>query len=165
MKDRSYGKYSSLAVGKSRQGLGIFAKKNFLPSERIFEVKGAFISGDEDDQIDEKTRSNAFRFDRETYISPQGEIGDFLNHSCSPNAVVRKIGTKLFVTAVDRIVKGKEIFIDYSTILAKDDSWEMRCNCGSKICRRVIKKFDSLPKPTREAYLTRGMAPDYILAI
>lgn len=152
-----------IEVTKARNGLGIFAKSDFQPRDKIFEVKGAFISGDEDDDIDEKTRDNAFRFDKEKYLSPAGEVGDFLNHSCNPNSAVVKKKNKLFIVALKGIKGGAEIFIDYSTIIAQDDSWRMKCDCGDKNCRKIIKGFHSLPKNIQKKYLDLKMVPDYIL--
>ena len=152
-----------LIIKKSRNGNGIFSARDFLAGEKIFEVTGTFMTGDEDDEVDEKTRANAFRYDSEKYISPNGEIGDFLNHSCEPNSRVVKSRGKLFVVAVNAIAKSAEIVIDYSTIIAPDDSWEMDCNCGSGKCRGTIGKFNSLPKRTRQKYVSARMVPHYIL--
>jgi hypothetical protein len=140
-----------------------FAKSDFHTGDKVFEVKGAFISGDEDDDIDEKTRDNAFRFDKEKYLSPAGEVGDFLNHSCNPNSAVVKKKNKLFIVAVKDIKGGAEIFIDYSTIIAQDDSWQMKCDCGDKNCRKIIKGFNTLPRKIRERYKFLQMVPEYII--
>jgi len=149
-----------LAVRKSRNGRGIFARRKFAPDDVIFEVTGAFVTCNEDDDIDEETRANTYRFDADRYISPKGRLGDFLNHSCEPNAKVVKNDGRLFVVSIVDIPKGEEVAIDYSTILASDDSWEMKCNCGANTCRGTIKKFNSLPLKTRRKYRALGMVPN-----
>ena len=154
-----------LCVKKSRNGRGICTRRDFLSGEIIFEVTGTFIACDEDDDVDEETRANTYRYDEDRYISPAGRIGDFLNHSCDPNAKVVKKNKKLFVIAVADIPKGEEVTIDYSTILAADDVWEMKCNCGTKKCRGLIKKFDTLPLAIKKNYLARGMVPSYIRSV
>lgn len=155
-----------LIIKKSlRQGLGIFTKTRFEKDEVLFEVTGRFIKGDADDDVDEETQSNAFRYDENRYIDPQHRIGKFLNHSCNPNAYVSRIGKHLFVKAATTITPGREVLIDYSTILASDDVWTLKCNCGSTKCRKVIRRFDTLPKKLRESYSTRGIVPEYILNI
>jgi SET domain-containing protein len=154
-----------IEIRKSKNGLGIFSINGFSSKEVIFEVKGSFISCYEEDDIDEKTRANTFRFDEEKYLSPEGEIGDFLNHSCNPNSTVLKNDEKLFVVAVNDIGKNEEVTIDYSTIIALDDSWEMKCNCGSNKCRNQIGTFDSLPKEIKHKYVLLNMVPEYILGI
>lgn len=152
-----------VAVQKSRNGQGIFATKDFTAGEVVFEVKGTLISCDEDEEIDEKTRDNAFRFDSEMYVSPAGELGDFLNHSCNPNSAVVKKGNALCVVAVKDIDADEEVTIDYATIIASDDSWHMDCNCGAEQCRGRIAQFASLPADVKDTYLSLGMVPDYIM--
>ena len=65
------------------------------------------------------------------------EAGAYLNHSCEPNAGIRKTNQQLFLFAAKPIAAEKEIVIDYSTILGDDDIWTMRCNCGRSACRRA----------------------------
>lgn len=154
-----------LIVKKSRNGRGIFARKNIAPDEKIFQVVGKRIECNEDDDIDDETRANTYRFDKDTYISPAGRMGDFLNHSCVPNAKVVKTNNKLFVVAATPIGKDEEVAIDYSTITASDDVWEMDCNCGTKCCRGVVKRFKSLPRKTKKNYLSMGIVPSYITQI
>ena len=150
-----------LVIRKSRHGRGIYARRDFFPGEIIFQVVGKRITCDEGDELDDAIRANTFRFDIDTYISPVGRVGDFLNHSCSPNAKISKNTNRLFVIAMDTILKGEEVVIDYSTILASDDTWEMNCNCGSENCRGLIKKFNSLPRKIKKKYLLFEMVPNY----
>ena len=154
---------AGLIVKKSRNGKGIFAARNFLAEKKIFQVTGTLITCYENDDMDEQVRANTYPYDKTRYISPTGKIGDFLNHSCDPNAKVVKEKKKLFIVSIKPITKGEEVFIDYSTILAADDVWEMQCNCGSQQCRGVVKKFKTLPKKLREEYVAKGMVPSYIL--
>lgn len=158
-------RHMSVSVKKSVNGRGIFAERDFEPEETIFEVTGPLVTGDEDDEMDDTTRSNTFRYDADHYISPAGTIGDFQNHSCEPNAKVVKIGKRLFVAAAEPIRKGDEVLIDYSTIIARDDVWVMDCLCGSGVCRGTIASFDSLPKALQNTYKKSGMVPRYILEI
>lgn len=151
-----------LVVKKARNGKGIFAAREFASEEVLYEVTGVFIAGDEDEDIDEVARDNAFRYSKDRYITPTGNIGAFQNHSCEPNAKVVKKGKRLLVVAAAPIPKGAEILIDYSTITAADDIWEMPCNCGSKTCRGVVRSFDTLPAALRKKYLQCGMVPVYV---
>lgn len=150
-------------VKKSKNGFGIVAKKNFLAGDILFEIKGKIISCDVGDGLDEETRSNTFRFDEEKYLSPKGEIADFLNHSCEPNSGVIKKNKKLFLVAILDIKKGEEIVFDYSTIIASDDIWKMKCSCGADNCRKIIKKFNTIPKKIKDKYINLGIVPEHIL--
>ncbi len=155
----------NLLLRKSRNGLGVFANKDFRKSSIITEVIGKMISCDEDDDTDEETRSNAYRFNSDLYISPEGETADFVNHSCNPNSKIVKKNKKLFIVAMRSIKKGEEILFDYSTIIASDDVWDMKCNCGESICRGVIKRFKNLPKKIKERYISEKIVPSYILRL
>ncbi len=150
-------------IKKSRNGKGIFACRRFYPEEIIFEIKGKIITCNEDDELEESVRDNTFRFSKEKYLSPQGEMGDFLNHSCSPNSKIIKIKNKLFIQSIKNIKKSEEILFDYSTILGSDDMWQMECNCGNEECRGAIKNFESLPKRIKDEYRARKMVPKYVL--
>lgn len=154
-----------LVVTETRNGKGICAQRNFEPEEVLFEVTGEFITGDEDEDIDEVVRDNAFRYSEDLYISPAGAIGDFQNHSCEPNAKVVKREQRLFVVAIEPIKKGEEVLIDYSTIIGADDVWEMTCNCGSPLCRHLIRSFNTIPSALQKKYIERGMVPEYIVEL
>ncbi len=154
--------YKNLSIKKTRNGYGIFAEKDFLKGADVFEIKGKLMTLDEGEEIDEKIRDNAFRFSKDEYISPQGEIGDFLNHSCNPNSGIVKRGDKLWLIAIRNIRQGEEITLDYSTITADDDIWEMNCNCGEKECRSIIKNFETLSEELKEKYLKLKVVPGYI---
>ncbi len=152
-----------LAVKKSRNGYGIFATKDFPPDQPIFEVTGKLVTCDEDEPMNEEERANTYRLNKNYYISPKGRLGDMLNHSCEPNAKVVKKNGKLYIVSLALTKKGQEVAIDYSTILASDDSWSMRCNCGSVRCRKVVKQFTKLPKALQKAYQQSSIVPPFIL--
>ncbi len=155
----------NIYIKDARNGKGAFARKKILLNQKIFEIKGVFLTCNEDDDVDEETRNNAFRYDDNLYISPGETIGNFINHSCEPNAKVVKQKNKLFIYSILPILKDEEILFDYSTILARDDVWEMECNCGSQKCRGVVKQFKKLPLKIKEKYIKEEIVPDFILKI
>ncbi len=154
-----------LIVKKSHNGKGIFTTKKILNSEIVFEIKGNLISWQKSLEIGGQTLDNTFRFSKNFYLSPEGYLGDFLNHSCIPNSKIVKERGKLFVEALKNINKGEEIVIDYSTILARDDTWTMKCNCGEINCRKIIKRLNLLPKPLFKEYKEKSIIPKFILEI
>ena len=155
----------TLVVKKSKNGEGLFSKVAFTPEQKIFEVTGTFVSGDIDDEMIDTTRSNTYRYNEDVYISPQGRVGDFLNHSCNPNTKVIKEKSKLYIVAIKNIAPNREIMFDYSTTLASDDIWKMKCSCKSTRCRGTIRRFISLPKEIRTRYIQQHIVPSYILEI
>ncbi len=56
----------------------------------------------------------------------------YVNHSCVANTQVKDFCD----VAVRDISKGEEITSDYSEGLLS--GFSMRCNCGSKNCRKII---------------------------
>ena len=89
-----------------------------------------------------------------------------INHSCSPNAALRKEG-ELF--ALKDIKKGKEITYDYSTTewtyerFGKYKDWAMECNCGSKKCRGTLGQFPTLNPSLKKRYYHQGALQGYII--
>ncbi len=155
----------ALEIKESRNGLGIFANQTYKANEIIFEVLGKVVHYKKVLKIGGKFADNTFRFDTDNYLSPQGYIGEFLNHSCDPNCKVIKKNKKLYIVAIKKVKPGQQVVIDYTTILAADDIWKMNCNCGSVNCRRKIKKITSLTKNILDKYIKEKIAPDYILNI
>jgi hypothetical protein len=107
--------------------------------------------------------ANCFRYDEDRYLDPGDGPGRYLNHSCNPNAGIRKEKQSLYLFAARRIRVGEEIVIDYSTITGDDDAWRMYCHCGSKNCRRWIGRFGLLPHTLRASLLKRGLVPSHVL--
>lgn len=152
-------------VKQSRNGRGVFARRDFTAKEVLYEIVGTWITGDVDEDIDEVTRDNAYRYDADRYISPKGQVCEYVNHSCEPNLKIVKRKGKLYGVALVAIPKGTELAFDYSTMLARDDIWDMQCNCGTKSCRGVVKRFVSLPKKIKDPYIEKGIVPKYIVNI
>jgi hypothetical protein len=155
--------FGRVYVGPARVGRGLFASRAFGPRQRIIRLLGRIVSADTVWNHQGTFADNSYRFGPETYLDPGDEAGAYVNHSCRPNAAVRKSNNRLFLYAVAPIRKGGEITIDYSTILGGDDIWTMRCDCGEKECRRRIRNFGSLPDRLREDYVSRSMVPKYVL--
>jgi SET domain-containing protein len=160
--DTASTEYAGLTVGKSRNGRGVFAAKNFSADDVLYEVVGTLMTCDVDDDLDDETRANTYRYDEAMFLSPKGTLGDFFNHSCEPNAKIVKRDKALFVVARAPISVGDEIMFDYSTLIASDDVWEMSCNCGSEQCRTIVSDVTSLPQKTKQQYVLNGMIPEYI---
>ena len=77
---------------------------------------------------------------RQTDSIPWGEnsdISDFMNHSCDPNVWYEDDNTQI---ARRRIEAGEEICEDYGT--DRCGNFNLKCLCGSSLCRGTIKKND-----------------------
>ena len=150
-------------VAPSRTGLGLFAARAFRPGETIVPITGRIARADELWERRGTFADNCFRYGPETYLDPLDGPGRYLNHSCEPNAGIRKVRHRLYLFAAERIARGREITIDYSTIIADDDIWTMQCHCGAANCRGRVRRIRALPAALRAGYVERGMVPRYIL--
>ncbi len=77
------------------------------------------------------------------YLAPtdfnKPDAGCFLNHHCESN--VARIGG-LVTVAKKEIFPGTELTLDYATLIAGLDNWTLNCECGSPVCRKIIKGTD-----------------------
>ncbi len=146
----------------TRNGKGIFTARKFSAGQTLYEVTGKRFHYTTLLTHGGTFLDNCFRLSENYYQSPEGQIGVYQNHSCTPNARVVKQHGKLLVVAVEDIEKNTEVLIDYSTITASDDIWTMRCNCGAKGCRKVVRNWTKLPRATKEYYIKSQILPRYI---
>ena len=109
------------------EGKGLFAAKLIRKGE-IIGIKGGYI------------------FDRKK-LNKIKESMMFLNHSCEPNAGIE--GNIVFIAMRD-IKAGEEITIDYA--MCDDDNFELKCNCQSKSCRKIITGKDWMKKELQKRY-------------
>lgn len=159
--NKKYKKF--LIVKNTKNGLGVFANKNFKKGEIIFEFHGNFYSYEEIPQSEE-IENHCVQIDKNLYLGPSGDIDDFFNHSCNPNAGLKIINKnkKTLLVAIKKIKKGDEITWDYSTTM-DENNWEINCNCGNKNCRGRIRDFKYLPLTVQKKYLKLKIVPEYIL--
>ena len=156
----------ALAISRVRNGRGIVALKAFKKGALICEIDGRIVTADEVWRYwdtDPRLGANCFRYDADRYLDPEGRIGQYANHSCSPNAGIVKRGRRLMLKAIAPIAPGDEVTHDYSTLLGADDVWTMRCNCGAESCRRVVRNVAKLPLATARKYRRLGIVPDFII--
>lgn len=153
-----------VVVARARNGRGLIAARSLQAGVTIMRVHGRIVHYELLWRCQgSKFSANCFRYGPDTYLDPGDGIARFLNHSCEPNAGIRKISNQLFLFTARRIGRGSEITIDYSTTIGDDDIWRMRCNCGHRRCRNVVRNFGSLPAEVKHRYLTRGLVPGFII--
>ncbi|MEK7140373.1 MAG: SET domain-containing protein-lysine N-methyltransferase [Patescibacteria group bacterium] len=136
-------------VSKSKlHGKGIFALKDIKKGQFIQHIKGnikIFIPSNKKESI---SYPNWVGVGKNKWIDPKYP-NLYLNHSCNPIAGIKG---KVIMVALRDIKKGEEITIDYS-IIEGDDRWEMRCHCGARNCRKIIRSVQFLPKRQYQKYL------------
>lgn len=143
-------------IGKSKlHGKGVIASEDIKKGEHIFNIRGKKVKY----LIDNIRKAlsidfNLIGFGKNVWIKPIS-FGLFYNHSCNPNSGILE---KTKVIAMRDIKKGEEITFDYSLSEA-DIFWHIKCNCGSKNCRKNIYSIQFLPQKTFNKY--KQFIPDY----
>jgi len=152
----------NVIVRPSRIGNGLFTARAFAAGETITQIRGRIVHYSVLWKRGGTFLDNCIRFGPETYLDPGDDPGRYVNHSCAPNAGIRKNRNRLLLFAATRIAAGREITFDYSTTIGDDDVWTMRCRCGRRACRQRIKRFGALPEALQARYHARGLVPRYI---
>ncbi|KKR31810.1 MAG: Nuclear protein SET [Parcubacteria group bacterium GW2011_GWF2_39_8b] len=128
--------------------IGLFAGENIKKDEVIQHIKGEiklFVPRNKKESL---TYPDWIGIGKHRWIDPQYP-NEYLNHSCNPNSSIKG---KVTMVALKNIKEGEEITIDYS-IIEGDDMWKMKCNCGEKNCRKIIRSIQYLPTRTFKKYL------------
>ena len=134
---------------------GIFAVKNIKRCEIVFIIKGKKIKFLIDNEERAKIAGlNWIGIGKNEWINPVNH-GLFINHSCNPNSAI--LG-RVAVVATRNIKKGEEVTFDYSFSEA-DIFWHVKCRCGNKNCRKIIKSIQFLPHKIFTQY--KNSAPKY----
>jgi SET domain-containing protein len=121
------------------EGLGLFATSPIAKGEIVGVLGGQIIDDAELREI-ARTRSkyNSLAVDEGVnLLLGDDEVITRGNHSCDSNMWMRDAFT---LEARRDIAAGEELTIDYGLQTAVD--WEMACNCGSPLCRQVVRGSD-----------------------
>lgn len=136
-------------VGKSNiHGKGIFAERNIKKGEIVCILKGKAVVFEVKNKKDSECGPNWVGIGKDKWIDPAPPFL-YINHSCNPTVGIK--GKVLFV-ALRNIKKDEEIVYDYS-MSEIDPLWKMRCSCGQKNCRKIIRSIQFLPSEIYKKYL------------
>jgi SET domain-containing protein len=133
-------------------GKGVFTNSQIKKDETILVWGGYIISEDLVNPICERIGDHTVQVEDNLYLvalaKNKPDLGDFINHSCEPNAGVRG---QISIVAMRDIKVGEEIFLDYATVTT-EPGYSFRCNCGSPNCRNLITGDDWKQKDLQEKY-------------
>jgi uncharacterized protein len=125
---------------------GIILVRDIKKDEAIFRFDGKSIKNN----LDWYHGSNWLQVGYSEWIIPApGSVGNYLNHSCSPNAGVRGRNT---IVAMRDLKSGEEVVIDYA-LSETYPLWHMRCTCGNKNCRKLVKPYQDLSPQRQKKYV------------
>jgi len=133
-------------------GKGIYAKQDIKKGEIVFVKSGHIVNKKQALHYDKALGEYSLQIADDIFLCPttKEEVEDtaiFVNHSCDPN--VGPDGQITFVVLKD-IKAGEELCYDYA--MTTDYDYEMKCKCGSKYCRKVIRGRDWKRKDLQERY-------------
>jgi tetratricopeptide (TPR) repeat protein len=116
---------------------GIYAEETIPADREVIEYTGKRISRGEAKRRAGRKLQYLFVIDK--YWKIDGAIGgsgaQYINHSCDPNIVARKIEGRIFYFSKRRIAAGEELLVDYK--FAKRGA-RVPCHCGAAKCRGTI---------------------------
>ena len=147
-----------------KYGIGVFAAEDIKKGTIITTLRGEVI-GFEDclERIrageEKQTDSLQVGLERDMDLD---EFSRTFNHSCHPNAGLRKTSELI---AICNIKRGSEITYDYSATVGPNIPkrlWTMRCRCGSENCRKYIGNVLTIPKQQINKYRKAGALQDWI---
>jgi hypothetical protein len=148
---------SSVEVGRSAVGQGVFATRPLQPGQAILVLSGTLLERGQLLGLG-RERAYALQSGPHHYLELTAP-GRHLNHSCDPNAGI--VNDRVLI-ALRRIEAGEEIRYDYSTTLS-EDHWTAECRCGEPACRRVVLGFHHLPPIAQNRYLQLGIVQRFIV--
>ena len=139
-------------VGKSRTGLGLFAKKPFRKREYIVTYRGRRIRNAEADRLE--ARGSRYMFEINTRWTIDGSkrwnVARYVNHSCRPNAeAVERRGPIIVYVARRRIKPEEEITVDYGKDYFAAFIGKSRCACPKCRERRAGQQAKRRAKAKR----------------
>lgn len=130
-------------------GVGVFAVRDLKPNTIVGDVKymsdDLFFPWDEFKKIDKESQGVILTHCIGTvdgFFGPADinhiPLSWHINHKCDNNVGFDPKGN--FIT-IKKIKKGEELFYDYGLSIS-DPKYKMKCNCGSKNCRKVVTGND-----------------------
>jgi hypothetical protein len=152
---------NNFAVGQTHLGKAVFAARTFKKGDVMTQFTGPILAKKE---IPKRYKGEADRYlqiDQENYMGPSGGIDDLINHSCDPNAGLRFQDGDILLIALRFIDVGEEITWDYSTTMF-ENGWQMKCDCRTKVCRKIIGDFMLLEPKLQLKYRKLNIIPQYI---
>jgi SET domain-containing protein len=133
---------SGLSVMKSPiHSVGCFAAVRFPKNSAIAEYAGERISCSEAmRRMKGPGGKRISELDEDCYIdgSVEGNDTQYINHSCEPNADVVIYDGMMIVFALQEILPGEEITVDYLNSFADDRT---ECQCSAASCRFRINQM------------------------
>jgi hypothetical protein len=150
-----------IEIKETEVGKGLFAKQSIAAGTALFQVdiNSRKLQFSDTKKL-EGRESHALQISMDEYILLQPPVL-LSNHSCDPNCGFNEYYQ--FITVKD-IAEGEELVWDYSTSMF-EHNWTMKCQCGTQLCRTIVRDFDLLPQEIQSKYLNMKIVLPYIVEI
>jgi hypothetical protein len=127
-------------IRPEKGGYGVFAQQTVQAGELLVVWGGDIVTGADLDDLSPVARRHSIQVEENLFLVPHElpEVGDFINHSCSPNA---GLSGQLALVALRQVSKGEEICYDYAMSDGSDYD-EFTCSCGTPACRLKVTGHD-----------------------
>jgi SET domain-containing protein len=127
-KKRLNGHRFDVKVGRSRTGLGLFARETIKRGVRIVEYTGRPLKPGE-----EYTSRSKFLFEISRKKTIDGGVrtngARYINHSCAPNCRAENTGRRIFILARRKIAPGEELTYNYGKEYFDEHIKPKGCRC------------------------------------
>lgn len=120
-------------------GWGVFALEPIEKNTRIIDYAGELIRNEESEERESRYLAEGcvwvFRVNRNWSRDAAlgGNIGRFINHSCTPNCYFEVADKTIWIRASRRIRKGEELTYDYKIIGERTIPCRCRPGCPNKL--------------------------------
>jgi len=148
-----------VVIKETERGKGLFAPAAIAAGTVIFsvDVNRNRLAFDETKELDDR-ESYALQIGLSEYVLLKPPLV-YANHSCQPNC---GFNAAYAFFALRDIAAGEELVWDYSTSMF-EHNWNMKCQCGSALCRKIVRDFNLLPSKLQQEYLRLGIVLPYIV--
>jgi SET domain-containing protein len=131
------------------EGRGIFARQPIEKGELVALWGGDVVDRAHFEKLGEHQKRQSAQAEEGLYlVSSKPGRGDFINHSCDPNA---GMDGQIAIVAMRDIQPGEEVTIDYAMVDG-DPNDAFECLCGSPNCRELVTGNDWMLPDLQKRY-------------
>jgi SET domain-containing protein len=137
---------SRLFVKESHGNLGLFTRDVINKGQVVISFSGRVVSF-------QQSNAKSLQLSSELFLRSNGEIDEYINHSCEPNCTVSFHGEFLpYLVAAREIAAGEEITLNYNCtewdLLEQERVFQedcaFACLCNSRTCLGEVRGFKYL---------------------
>lgn len=128
-----------MQIGRSAvHRYGVFALEDIPASRRVIEYTGKHLNLEQAFKIHAPKDIYIAEINSKLYVDGRrgGSGAEFMNHSCAPNLVTRRIGDHLYLYSRRKIRAGEELTWNYRYPVKLK---RVPCRCGARRCRKTLR--------------------------